>query len=71
LPCRYLGRIPEISNQALAFRERSTIETLRDCVAELQALREDLIAPRPLPRPKLRVIEGGETWVRDPEEEDS
>jgi hypothetical protein len=51
--------------------KRSTIETLRECVAELRGLREDLIGPLPLPRPKLRVIEGGETWVRDPEEDDS
>ena len=54
--------------------QRSTIETLRACVVELERLREGLAAAGvtvPLPRPKLQVIEGGATWVRDPEEEDS
>jgi hypothetical protein len=53
--------------------QRSTIETLRELLVALRGLREDfaergLIAPLPLP--KLQVIEGGETWVRDPEKED-
>ncbi len=48
-----------------------TVATLRGLLVELRALREDLEERgllMPLPRPKL---EGGETWVRDPEEEDS
>jgi hypothetical protein len=56
---------------------RNTIEILWQCVDELRALRgaPPLSLSERLPRPKLRVIEGGggETWVRDPadEEEDS
>jgi hypothetical protein len=54
--------------------QRSTVETLRRLLVELRGLREDLQERGllvPLPRPKLQVIEGGATWVRDPEEEDS
>jgi hypothetical protein len=48
---------------------KETVAILWQCVNELREMRGAPPLPS-MPRPKLRVIEGGETWVRDPEEVD-
>jgi uridine phosphorylase len=52
--------------------KRSTLEALRACVDQLEVMRAEMeaagvIVPLEHKRPALRVIEGGETWVHDPE----